>query len=86
MSIDFTQEELERIKQFVPTTVKKRKLALDSLGQELRRRGFKSLDESSDEDLAKVVQIASDMFPQNTPGKIREYAITAIRLWRKQHA
>lgn len=78
-----TDEELERIKQYVPTTVRKRKLVLDSIVRELSRRGFRSLDESNEDDLAKVISIAGGMFPENSEKKIVEYSKVAIRLWNK---
>jgi hypothetical protein len=81
--MDITEEELERIKQYVPTTVRKRRLILDTLVQELNRRGFRSLDESDKGDLAKVVRIAGEMFPENSEKKVVEYSKVAIRLWKK---
>jgi len=83
MSKSTTEEELERIIAFLPMTVRKRRLCIDILVQELDRRNFKDLDESSEEDLAKVTSIAEGLFPDNTPRKIREYAGAAIRLWKK---
>jgi hypothetical protein len=80
---ELTEEELERIRRYEPIPVKKRRLALDSLIQELKRRGFKSLDESNPEDVAKIVKIARDMFPENSEKKIEEYSRVAIRLWNR---
>jgi len=81
--MEYTKEELERIKQYVPMTVKKRELVLDSIVQELNRRGFRSLDESDNEDLAKVVRVVGEMFPENSEKKVTEYSKVAIRLWKK---
>lgn len=80
---EYTEEELERIKRYAPMTVKKRELVLDSIVQELNRRGFRSLDESDKEDLAKVVRMVGEMLPENSEKKVVEYSKVAIRLWKK---
>lgn len=58
---EYTGEELERIKQYVPMTVKKRELVLDSIVQELNRRGFRSLDESDKEDIVGADGVTHDV-------------------------
>lgn len=78
--LEFTEEELERIKNFTPTTVKKRKLVIGRLVAELRRRRLGALDQTNKQDLAKVVKIAIGLFPENSVRKCREYAVVAIQI------
>ena len=88
MSINFelSQEEIEKIKAQVPYTVKRRRIILDSIVQELNRRNFKSLDDSSKDDLSRVMKIVSDMFPESNSRKVLEYSEIAIRLWNKERS
>jgi hypothetical protein len=81
--IQLTEEEVERIKAFTPLTVKRRKLILNSIVEELNRRSFKRLDETDGEDLRKVMKIVSDMYPESAQRKVQEYSEVAIRLWKK---
>ncbi len=81
--INLTQEEVERIKAFTPATVKRRKLILEFIVEELKHRNFRSLDEANRDDLQKVMKIVSDMYPESAERKIREYSEVAIRLWKK---
>jgi len=81
--MEFTQEEIERIKSFIPTTVKRRKVILDSIVAELNRRHFKTLDETDSGQLSEVERIVSDMYPEANERKVSEYSRVAIRLWKK---
>jgi len=81
--IEFSDEEIERVKSFTPMTVKRRKLILNSIVEELIHRNFKSLDETNRDDLQKVMTIVSEMFPESAERKVHEYSEVAIRLWKK---
>jgi hypothetical protein len=82
--IDLTDEEIERLRRYMPPTVKKRKLLIDSIVAELNRRNFKQLDETNKDDLAKVMQLISDLHPESNERTIKDYSRVSIRLWRKQ--
>jgi hypothetical protein len=81
--IELSEEEIERIKAFTPATVKRRKLILEFIVEELNHRNFRSLDEANKDDLQKVMKIVSDMYPESAERKIREYSEVAIRLWKR---
>ena len=81
--IQLTDEEINRVKSFTPTTVIRRKLILGHIVEELSRRKFKSLDEANSHDLQNVINIVSEMYPESAERKIREYSEVAIRLWKK---
>jgi len=86
MSIDlrFTEAEAEKLMNQVPYTIKVRKYRIDKAVNELKRRNFKTLDDSDQDDLKKVVEILTDLFPDTSSRKILEYAHVAIRLWNKE--
>jgi len=71
---------------FVPATVKRRSIILHSIVEELERRNFKSLSETTKEDLRKVMQIISDMHPETSIRLVREYARASIRLWNRERS
>ena len=78
---------MDRLVRYIPWTVKKRQLVLNSLVKELDKRGFphKKLDESyTSKDFEKVVQIVSEMCPANNSKTVHEYSWTVIRLWNQK--
>lgn len=74
----------EQLRGFIPKSSQRRMALLSGVVAELTRRKFKALDETNPDDLQKVVSIISDMHPEATKYKVREYALVAIRLWRRK--
>lgn len=82
--INATEEkETAGLVNFVPATVRRRKVLLEGIVTELKTRGFRKLDASSPEDLDKVVDIIAQLHPESAPRTVRNYAVTAIWLFNK---
>jgi hypothetical protein len=80
---EISDSEIERIKRFVPATVKRRKLVLDSIVTEIEKNHhFKELDEKND--LTRIVPIVQAMYPENDLRKIKEWSRIAIQLWNQR--
>lgn len=75
-----------QLERFVPKTVQKRMALLRGIVAELNRRKFRSLDETSPDDLRKVIFIVQEMHPESTAYKVAEYSRVSIQLWRKQRS
>ncbi|MDG7000429.1 MAG: hypothetical protein JRN15_15135 [Nitrososphaerota archaeon] len=79
----FSDEELEKVKNLIPYTVKRRMFVLNSIVEELKKRPFKTLDQNDKDDLEHVMSIVQDLHPEANIRTVRDYAKAAIRLWKK---
>lgn len=83
-TLELTDKEAADLARFIPATVKRRKLLLEGIVEELRKRGFRRLDENDREDIEKVRAIVCRLHPESAVRTTREYARTAIFLWNKE--
>ena len=83
MNMRKTGLEEDQIGKFVPKTVLRRKALLEEGLAEVKKRKFRSLDETDPRDLKRVIDIIWDKHPESNYYKVREYAKVVIRLWKK---
>ena len=78
-----TQPDEDPIGKFIPKTVLRRRALLEEGLAEVKKRKFRSLDETIPNDLKRVIDIIWDKHPESNYYKVREYAKVVIRLWNK---